>query len=344
MMINANRLGQTLQNLFGKTAHKVACEKKFEQRQSKMSGLKFLQIMVLGFLQHPTASLNMLCQVAADLGVDITKQGLQKRLTSAAVTFMETMFEYSKVQLQNQIPIPLPLLTQFRAVHLVDSSGIALPDSLATEFPASGGKGSEAGLKMQTIWEFLRGNLKAVLLTTGREPDQGFTGHLAHIVSGSLFMYDLGYFRLTSLKEMITREAYFISRFGTHCGLLDPDNGERFDLLGYLRKTLNDQVELNLWVGYQAQLPCRVMAVRLPSAVVEERRRKARANARRKGRTLNAEKLAWQEWRVFITNHVFHFSVNRGRTKKLIIFVFIYGSKCSLGSLHHVVNDAFHNL
>jgi len=96
--------------------------------------------------------------------------------------------------------------------------------------------------------------------------------------------------------------AYFISRFDTKCGLLDPGNGERFDLLAYLRKTLDEQVELDQLVGYQAQLACRILAVRLPSDVVEERRRKSRANAYRKGRTLSAEKLAWLEWRVFITN------------------------------------------
>lgn len=301
-MINPNRLGQALQNLFGKTAYKVARETKFEQRQSKLTGIKFVQVMVLGFLQHPTASLNMLCQVAADLGVDITKQGLQKRLTSAAVTLMKTMFERSKDLLRNKVPIPLTLLTQFTAVQLVDSSGIALPDSLVVEFPGCGGDGPEAGLKLQTIWEFLRGNLTAILPTTGREPDQSFTGHLAYIVQGALLLCDLGYFKLTSLANMITDGAYFISRFDIQCGLLDPVNEKRFDLLAYLRQTLDDLLELDLLVGYQAKLACRVLAVRLPPDVVEERRRKAKDNARRKGRTLSAEKLAWLEWGVYITN------------------------------------------
>ena len=301
-MINPNRLGQALQNLFGKTAHEVARETKLEQRQSKLTGLKFMQVMGLGFLQHPTASLNMLCRVAADLGVDITKQGLQKRLTSAAVVFMQTLFERSKDLLQNKVPIPLTLLTQFTAVQLVDSSGIALPDSLAVEFPGSGGDGPAAWLKLQTMWEFLSGNLMAVLPTTGREPDQSFTGHLAHIIRGALFLCDLGYFKLTSLGAMLAGGAYFISRFDTHCGLLDPVNEKRFDLLAYLRKTLDDRVELGRLVGCQAKLAWRVLAARLPPDVVEERRRKAQANARRKGRTLSAEKLAGLEWSVFITN------------------------------------------
>jgi hypothetical protein len=35
---------------------------------------------------------------------------------------------------------------------------------------------------------------------------------------------------------------------------------------------------------------------------VAERRRKAKANAQRKGRTLSAEKLTWLQWNVYITN------------------------------------------
>ncbi len=48
------------------------------QRESKLTGSKFMQTWVLGFLQHPKASLNILCQMAADLGVEITKQGMQQ--------------------------------------------------------------------------------------------------------------------------------------------------------------------------------------------------------------------------------------------------------------------------
>jgi len=84
--------------------------------------------------------------------------------------------------------------------------------------------------------------------------------------------------------------------------LYEPTTKKRFDLLAYLRQSSDDQVELNLLVGCKVKLPCRVLTVRLPPNVVEERRRKAKDNARRKGRTLSARKLAWLEWNVYITN------------------------------------------
>ena len=36
-MINSNRLGQTLQNLFGKTAHEAACER-FPKARKRLKG------------------------------------------------------------------------------------------------------------------------------------------------------------------------------------------------------------------------------------------------------------------------------------------------------------------
>jgi hypothetical protein len=204
--------------------------------------------------------------------------------------------------LQNKIPISLELLTQFTAIELVDSSGIGLPDSLADEFPGAGGDGPKAALKLQTIWEFLRGNLSKVTLQTGRQPDQSFEGHLAHVARGALFLCDLGYFVLTSLRDIAVAGAYFVSRLNTKCVLYKPMTLERFDLLAHLRKSRADQLELNLLVGRDVKLLCRVLAVRLPPDVVAERRRKAKANARRKGRTLSAEKLAWLAWNVYITN------------------------------------------
>jgi hypothetical protein len=295
-------MGQALQAFFKETADKTARETKFVQHESKMTGSCFLLVWVMGFLQHPTASLNILCQVAADIGVSITKQGIQKRLTAATVAFFEEMFRYAKTTLQNRMPIPLALLTQFTAIQLVDSSGIRLPDTLAEEFPGPGGKGPKAALKLQTIWEFLRGNLSAVLLQTGVQPDQSFDSHLAYAARGVLFLCDLGYFVLTSLRDMAQAGAYFVSRLHTQSALYDPVTLERFDLLAHLRRSPDDQLELMLRVGREVKLLCRVLVFRLPAEVVAQRRRKAKADARRKGRTLSAEKLAWLAWNVYITN------------------------------------------
>ena len=301
-MFNKVHVSKTLCRFFGIMADKEARNTKLVQRQSKLTGNLFLQIFVVGFLEHPSASLNYLCQVAEDLGLAISKQGIQKRLTSAAVTFMKVMFEQAKEVLQNQVPIPLTLLTQFAVVQLLDSTGITLPDKLASEFPASGGSGPRAGLKLQTMWEFLRGNLTAIWQTTGRESDQGFTDYLTCIVPGGLFLADLGYFVLAALQQVIEKDAYFISRFSTQTVLLHPITEERVDLLVRLNQMTTPHIELNVLVGVESKLPCRLLAVHLPADVVAERRRKAKEKARKKGRTLSRKALAWLAWSIYITN------------------------------------------
>ena len=54
------------------------------QRHSKLTGPLILLILVAGFIQHPPASYNILAQVAADYGVEVTRQAVQQRLTGSA--------------------------------------------------------------------------------------------------------------------------------------------------------------------------------------------------------------------------------------------------------------------
>lgn len=292
----------TLQKVFGIGIEEIAQEKGFVQRSSKLTGLKFVEIWVMGFLEKPTASLNYLVQIAADLDVSITKQGLQDRLSRGAVDFLMAVLKRCTLQLQNKLPIDLSLLKKFSGLQIVDSSGFGLPDSLESEFPGSGGDGPKSALKLQVIWDFLHGNFLDIVTQNGKQPDQSFRQHVLQILPGWLCLSDLGYFALETLEIIVQAQAYFISRWLVSCSLVDPTTETKFDLLSHLQKAPQNQLELNLWVGIKKRIPCRLLAVRLSPEVVEERRRKLRDNARKKGRAVNAVGLAWLEWSIFITN------------------------------------------
>ncbi len=292
----------TLQQVFGIGIEEIAQEKGFVQRLSKLTGLKFVEIWVMGFLEKPAASLNYLVQVAADIDVSITKQGLQDRLSRGAVDFLAAVLKRCTIQLRNKLPIDLSLLKKFSGVQIVDSSGFGLPDSLQSEFPGAGGDGPKSALKLQVIWDFLHGNLLEIVTQDGKQPDQSFRQHALQILPGWLCLSDLGYFALETMEIIVKAQAYFISRWLAGCGLVDPESEIKFDLLSYLQNTAQNQFELNLWVGLQKRMACRLLAVRLSPEVVEERRRKLRDNARKKGRTVSATSLAWLEWNIFITN------------------------------------------
>lgn len=305
-MVSPRQIAQTLYTLCGPLAYAVARTSDLVQRRSKLDGLTFLQMWVWACVEQPAVTLGRLQQVAADLGVTISKSGLQQRLTAAAVTFMQTLFGHVQTCLHQQVALPVPLLARFTAVHLRDATAIALPETeaLIAKFPATGGNGPKAGLKLQVWFEWLRGNLDALWQTDGRVPDQRATQHLAALVPGGLVLADLGYFVLTSLEAMAAAGAYFISRFDTGTGVRDSQSGLPFDLLAHLQHlpATQRQVELSLLVGLRMCLPCRLLAVRLAPAQVAQRHRKAQAAARHKGRQVTAQKLAWLEWSVYVTN------------------------------------------
>src|SRR4051794_9188822 len=127
-MPHLTTIANTLHTLFTDEATRLARETGLVQRRSKLTGPVLLLILVAGFIQHPTASYNILVQVAADYGVSVTRQAVQERLTPAAVTFFRCLFQRRLALLQQTIALPIPLLAQFRAVYLLDSSQVALPD------------------------------------------------------------------------------------------------------------------------------------------------------------------------------------------------------------------------
>ncbi len=130
-MPNLPAIARTLQTLFTDEAIVLARTTGLVRRQSKLTGPLILLILVAGFIQHPTASYNILAQVAADYGVPVTRQAVQQRLRPAAVAFFQHLLEHSLQLLETHCRLPLPLLRQFPAVYLLDSSHVALPPSLA---------------------------------------------------------------------------------------------------------------------------------------------------------------------------------------------------------------------
>jgi hypothetical protein len=290
---------------FGATVNQIAVETGFVQRRPRkgLDGLVFLRTLVFGFLEHPRASLTHLVEVCLDQGVEITNQGLDQRINARSVAFLKVLFTKAIRHFQTQVPLPLAVLQHFTAVNLVDSSVQSLPASLADDYPGAGGCASPASLKVQLVLEFLKGNFSYVAVTPGRDPDQGHTGYLAVVPPGSLTIWDLGYFSLEAIKTIINRQAYWLSRYLPGTGILTAAR-EPLDLVQYLRTHPAEQQELAIRLGArkQHQLACRLVLLRVPDAVAEERRRKAQAKAKRQGRTPAQETLFLYNWTIFVTN------------------------------------------
>ncbi len=289
-----------IQTFFTQTANQVARTAGFVERVSKLTGSLCLQTLVLGFLDQPDAALNDLTDTSQDLGVTLTKQALHSRIENA-VGFLTEMFQQAVALFRNELPLELKVLHQFTAIFLTDRSTVAVPAVLKDEFPGCGGDGPDAAIKIQLTFEFLRGVMTGICFQAGRTPDQSYIGELERIQAGALYLSDLGYFVLSRFRRLDEQHADFLSRFDPHTALFTADGAPR-DLLEWLRAHAEAQFEASVRIGREEQLPCRMIVLRVPQAVADERRRKAHETARRKGRTPSARHLALMEWTGYITN------------------------------------------
>ena len=299
-MTNLGTLAPKIQTFFNQTANTVASASGFVERTSKLTGALFLQTLTFGFLDNPDASLTELTETSQDLGVSLTKQGVQSRIENA-VPFLQEMFQRALTLFHHELPLDLKVLQQFSAIFLTDSSTVALPEALRDEFPGCGGDGPDAAVKIQLTFEFLRGVMAGVTLQAGRSPDQSYTGELPAITPGALYLSDLGYFVLLRFRTLAEHQAYLLSRFDTQTALCTA-TGEPLDLRAWLRTHAEPPFEQDVLIGSQERLPSRMVVVRVPQEVADTRRRKAHETARRKGRTPSERHLELMNWTLFITN------------------------------------------
>ena len=131
----------------------IAHQSGFVQRTPKLNGPIFLQAMVFTSIEQDQATLKQFAQSCLDLGIEISEQGFDNRLGSESVAFLEEMFRQAMEQFRNKLPLPLPILHQFSHIYILDSSSIALPESLADEYPGSGGNAVCPGTVRTQIWE-----------------------------------------------------------------------------------------------------------------------------------------------------------------------------------------------
>jgi hypothetical protein len=154
-------------------------------------------------------------QVCAELGVEITPQGIDDRIQAPAVNLLSTLFQQSLQVFQAPSTLSNTVLRQFNGIHLLDSTQIALPAAMQPLFAGCGGDGAVSAVKAQLDFNYQTGTMTAVELGAGRTPDQ--VGDLAVRMAevGSLHLEDLGYFKVAYFAALAAKQAFFVSRLLT---------------------------------------------------------------------------------------------------------------------------------
>jgi hypothetical protein len=303
-MTTVPQLAQTLQCVFTTTADAAARATGFVQRRSKLSGAAFVQALVFGWLADPHASLAALAQAAATVGVAISPQGLDQRCTEAAAAFLEAVLGAAVQAVIAAEPVAIPLLQRFSAVVLLDCTSIVLPDALGLWWPGCGGSSAthtQAALKVGVRFDLCNGALRGPLLFDGRTHESTTPIQRAPLPPRALRVADLGFFDLTAFAEVGAQDGYGLSRLHFGTAVYDVD-GRRWEVLALLAAQGPAQGDLPITLGAQQRLPARLLAVRVPQEVADQRRRRLRAAARDRGRAPSAARLAWCDWTLLVTN------------------------------------------
>jgi len=303
-MTTVAQLTQTLQPLFTTTADELARRTGCVPRRSKLSGALFAQALVFGWLAKAQASRENLAQAAAAVGVAISPQGLDQRCGEAAAAFREALRGAAVQAVIAAEPVAIPLLQRFSAVMLRDCTTIVLPAALGPWWPGCGGSSAThtpAALKVGVRFDLCHGALRGPRLFEGRTHESTTAVPTAPLPPRARRVADLGFFDREVLAQSAAQDSYWRSRLHLGTAVYDA-TGRRWDVVALLAAQGTAQVDLPVRLGVQQRLPARLLAVRVPQEVADQRRRRLRAAARDRGRSPRAARRACCEWTIFGTH------------------------------------------
>ena len=166
----------------------------------------------------------------------------------------------------------------------------------------------EAAIKLFVRWDVLRGELHGLGLEQGRRNDQRGPLAVQDLPDGCLYVADLGFFgvqRLTTIAhggpDQPGIKRYFVSRYQPKT-VLQTRRGHRIALAGVLPQQVGQVLEMGALLGQAGRLAVRVIMLRVPKEVADQRRAHIREVAQAHGRTPDEEVLWLAEWTIVLTN------------------------------------------
>lgn len=256
--------------------------------------------------RDPDLRLGGLAQISGRREVYVTEAAISQRLTPAcADLFLKLLQRLVAVSFEGE-KVEIPLLKQFSAVIVEDSSIITLPDELAGQWKGCGGKeaASTAALKLFTQWNVLTGELSGPHLGDGRTNDHNSPFALEDLPAGSLYLADLGFFaieRLCTIARLKGGKRYWITRLQPRTNVYTR-RGHRIELAAVLPRQVGQVREIGVVLGHKHGVAARLIMVKVPEEVARERQERTKLAAQKHGRVPHPEVLELAHWTIILTN------------------------------------------
>jgi hypothetical protein len=297
---------QALQTLLTTTTETIGAVVQFNKRPdlAKFTASTFVQTLALGWLAHPDARLDQLAASAARVGVDVSAQAIDQRFSATSAALLQGVVAASIQHAVTTDALSVPILKRFTGVYVHDSTTIALPDALAEVHAGCGGShsdGTQAALKCGVQLDLRTGALPVLELADGRQAERALAVQHTPLPSGSLRLADLGFFDRDVFRAIDAAGSYWLSKLPVPTVLRTSSHG-RHNLHSFVTTVAAHGWDGWVWVGKERGLRARLLITPVPQEVADQRRRRLRAEARKKGRNVSAEALALAAWTILLTN------------------------------------------
>lgn len=285
----------------------IALETGFIKRKRKVSALEFVESLLFTNFNHSALSLETIAESLTETtGVKISKQAVDNRFTANAVTFFTKLLEKALREINPQSQC-YDLLRHFNEVRIKDSTSFQIPDSMREKYPGSGGASSKACIRIQFEYDLKTGKVLDLSLHPFKEQDTtNAQKSIPDISEGSLIIRDLGYTSIAAIQGIKKHGAYYVSRLINGSNVFELDGGKYVKLdLENLYKQMNrlqiGSIEKTVYVTDNHE-PVRLIVELLPAEIVEERVRRAKKEAKKKGRQVSEEYKSRARFNFFMTN------------------------------------------
>ena len=289
---------------------RLAREAGWLQRQGKIDAFEFFTSLIFGQLSAQRQTLTSQSQSLAE---PVSRQGIDQRFTASAVEYFKASFAHIMAETLDGSPTHPQaelLRTRFQGVYLLDSTCFAVTETLQDVFPACGGLGSAANVKVLLRYELIAGRLEPLLVLAGKRSDQGQALAAAErLREGELQLQDKGFFDAKAWRAAQDRGAYLLTPLPHSVTLWRPGQTpakeDLLDLAAALGVTTENRLE---WpslkvgkVGHRAGA-LRLVAFRLTPESAARHRQGLRDAMRKQGRMPSAKALQLAGWLLLLTN------------------------------------------
>ncbi len=291
--MNIDELAAKLKKFFSKSKlRRIGKKSNFIIRERKITALGFLKNIIFSGVRECNSSLEYMSSLFDDDGISLTKQSIARKINDKGVEFLKIVFEDLCREFMGEKF--LSNKCKFKDVLVLDSSEIKLNKRLL-DF-----KNTRNGprCKVQAMVGLLTNTLNCEI-TKANKNDQSYKDYLKDVKKDHLIMFDLGYFCIESFKEIIKKGAHFVSRYLRGTTIMD-HNGKDIDLIALLQNS-NSDLDMQVLIGRDSKLPCRIVGQKLTGDALKSRLEKLERDAKKSGKKRTASSEI-DFWSIYITD------------------------------------------